>query len=69
MHRFGLRVALDTVVDVLGDVARFGFLTQCSRTHLAAENLFLRKQLARYIERQVKPHRANDATRITLVAL
>jgi transposase InsO family protein len=69
MHRFGLCVGLHTVVEVLGDVARFGFLTLCSRTHLAAENLFLRKQLALYIERQVKPHRANDATRITLVAL
>jgi hypothetical protein len=40
-----------------------------SRAHLAAENLFLRKQLALYLERQVKPRRADDATRITLVAL
>ena len=40
-----------------------------SRAHLAAENLFLRKQLALYLERQVKPHRADDATRIALVAL
>jgi putative transposase len=36
---------------------------------LAAENLFLRKQLALYLERQVKPRRADDATRIALVAL
>jgi putative transposase len=36
---------------------------------LAAENLFLRKQLALYLERQVKPRRADDATRITIVAL
>jgi hypothetical protein len=34
-----------------------------------AENLFLRKQLALYLERQVKPRRADDATRITLVTL
>src|SRR5262245_20787315 len=40
-----------------------------SRAQLAAENLFLRKQLALYDERPVKPRRANDATRITLVAL
>jgi transposase InsO family protein len=40
-----------------------------SRAQLAAENLFLRKQLALYLERQVKPRRADDATRITLVAL
>src|SRR5262249_45708289 len=37
--------------------------------HLAAENLVLRKQLALYVERQAKPRRADDATRITLVAL
>jgi hypothetical protein len=36
---------------------------------LAAENLFLRKQLALYVERQMKPRRADDATRITLVLL
>jgi len=36
---------------------------------LAAENLFLRKQRAQYQERQVKPRRADDATRITLVWL
>jgi len=39
-----------------------------SHSQLAAENLFLRKQLAFYVERQVKPRRA-DATRITFVAL
>jgi len=69
MRRFGLRVALRTVVDVLADIAHFEFLTLHSRTQLAAENLFLRKQLALYLERQVKPCRADDATRITLVAL
>jgi putative transposase len=40
-----------------------------SRSQLAAENLFLRKQLALYREREVKPRRADDATRITLVML
>jgi transposase InsO family protein len=34
-----------------------------------AENLFLRKQLALYQERQVKPRRATDATRLALVWL
>jgi hypothetical protein len=32
-------------------------------------SVFLRKQLALYLERQVKPRRADDATRIALVAL
>jgi hypothetical protein len=36
---------------------------------LAAENLFLRKQLTLYQERQVKPRRATNATRIALVWL
>ena len=36
---------------------------------LAAENLFLRKQLAPYLEREVKPRRVTKATRVTLVVL
>jgi hypothetical protein len=40
-----------------------------SRTALAAENLFLRKQLALYRERQVKPRRADPATRVALALL
>jgi hypothetical protein len=36
---------------------------------LAADNLFLRKQLAPYQERRVKPRRADDATPNTLVML
>jgi hypothetical protein len=40
-----------------------------SRTTLSAENLFLRKQLALYRERQVKPRRASDPLRLTLVLL
>jgi putative transposase len=36
---------------------------------LAAENLFLRKQLALYQERKVKPRRATNATRMALVWL
>jgi putative transposase len=42
-----------------------------SRSHaqLAAENLFLRKQLAYYVERKVRPKRADNALRIVLVVL
>src|SRR5262245_38889990 len=36
---------------------------------LAAENLFLRKQLALYVERKAKPRRATDATGLTVVLL
>src|SRR5215471_4560455 len=50
-----------TVLILLGDSGRF--LGLCVRSHaaLAAENLFLRKQLALYQERHVKPRRATDA--------
>jgi hypothetical protein len=58
-----------TAVRLLVDVLVFVSLGIRSRSRLAAENLFLRKQLALYRERQVKPRRADDATRITLVAL
>jgi len=37
-----------------------------SRPALAAENLFLRKQLALYMERKKTPRRATDAVRFTL---
>ena len=54
---------------VAGDVLRFMSSALRPRAQLAAENLFLRKQLALYLEREVKPRRADDATRIALVAL
>ena len=44
-------------------------LTCSSRTSLAAENLFLRKQLAFYVERTVRPRRLDDAARIALAVL
>ena len=54
---------------VAGDILRFVSSMVRPHVQLAAENLFHRKQLALYLERQVKPQRADDATRITLVAL
>jgi hypothetical protein len=49
------------------DFLRFlGSLFQ-ARSVLAAENLYLRKQLALYQERQVRPRRATDATRLVMV--
>src|SRR6516165_11433267 len=52
-------------------VAAVWYLGLCLRPspRLAAENLFLRKQLALYQERQVKPRRATDAACFTLVWL
>ena len=51
------------------DVGRFLLLCLRPSPTLAAENLFLRKQLALYEERQVKPGRATDATRLVMVWL
>jgi len=57
------------VLALLADILRLVALGLRSHTGLAAENLFLRKQLALYLERQVKPRRVDNATRITLVVL
>jgi putative transposase len=51
------------------DLVRFMGAPLRSRTALAAENRFLRKQLALYRERHVKPRRASDALRLTLAPL
>lgn len=42
-------------LEILFDFLHFLYLGLPSRTSLAAENLFLRKQLAFYQERKVKP--------------
>jgi putative transposase len=58
-----------TLLTLLVDALRYvGFCLRSPAT-LAAENLFLRKQLALYHERNVKPRRAIPATRIALIWL
>jgi hypothetical protein len=54
---FVLCVARDLAVDALG----FAGSSFRSRTALIAENLFLRKQLAFYQERQIRPRRLTNA--------
>src|SRR6516225_582801 len=58
-----------TIFHLLLDLLRLIGAGMQPRCRLAAENLFLRKQLALYLERQVKPRRAKVATRLTLVLL
>src|SRR5262249_46455990 len=60
---------LQTILAVTRDLASLASSTMRSRAQLAAESLFLRKQLALYQERKVKPRRADDATRVVLVGL
>src|SRR5919198_887800 len=58
-----------TLLALLGNTACFWLLCLRPSVALAAENLFLRKQLALYQERHLKPQRAPDATRLSLVWL
>ena len=46
------------------------YLAPCrSRSALAAENLFLRKQLTFFVERKQAPRRTDNATRVTMATL
>jgi putative transposase len=58
-----------TLPMLLVDVLRFFLLCLRPNPTLAAENLFLRKQLVLYQERHVKPRRATNTTRIALIWL
>ena len=64
-----VKLLLVTLTGLLLDLLRYVYLRLRSDKVLAAEILFLRKQLAVYQERQVKPHRIDAATRIALVFL
>jgi putative transposase len=60
---------LRCVFDVFVDVLTFVWLNLRSSSALAAENLFMRKQLGLYVERKKKPRRATDSVRFTLAKL
>jgi hypothetical protein len=51
------------------DAFRWVLLLFRSAGALRSENLFLRRQLALYIERGVPPHRVDAATRVSLALL
>jgi transposase InsO family protein len=58
-----------TLLILLIDAVHFLLLCLRPSPALAAENLFLRKQLALYQERHVKPRRATNTTRMALIWL
>ncbi len=64
-----LQHCLRTAATVLLDLAQFALLAAHSRSTLAAENVFLRKQLALFQKRKVKPRQAADTTRWIMVTL
>src|SRR2546429_10025047 len=69
-HRLHHLMQLTTMLlTLLVDVVRFLRLCLRPPSALAAENLFLRKQLALYQERHIKPRPATNAVRFTLVWL
>jgi hypothetical protein len=57
------------VASVICDGLRWLWLTLRSTSAVEAENLFLRRQLALYVERGVKPRRIDSVTRIALTIL
>ena len=65
--RFILRRFFSIAFGLLQEFLRFGRGLLRSQTALAAENLFLRKQLALYQERTSKPRRLNDSARLSLL--
>jgi len=57
------------LIDLVADMLRWLRLAFRSSQSIQAENLFLRRQLALYIERGAKPRRIDAATRIALTVL
>jgi putative transposase len=51
------------------DGLRWLWLTMRSTSAVEAQNLFLRRQLALYVERGIKPRRIDSVTRIALTIL
>jgi len=49
-------------LNVLADLFRFLVLNLRSKSSLAAENLFLRKQLGFYQERKIRPRRTANSS-------
>jgi putative transposase len=60
---------ISILFDLAQDAPQFLLLGTRSSAAVKAENIFPRKQLALYLEREVKPCRATDATRLSMVLL
>src|SRR6266581_6195896 len=60
---------LEILFQVVAETLRWCRLTLRSSRSIKAENLFLRRQLAPYVERGVKPQRIDPLTRIALTLL
>ena len=62
-------LVVEALIHVVGDMLRWlGFVFRSTQS-IQAENLFLRRQLALYIERGDKPRRIDPVTRVSLALL
>ena len=70
-HRLasGIQRLVQTLVVLAATVLQYIVIRHRPSGRLAAENFFLRKQLALFQEREIKPRRADNATRGALVWL
>ena len=59
----------EILISLIAVLFRWLRLSVQSNRSIRAENLFLRRQLALYVERGVKPRRIDYATRIALALL
>jgi putative transposase len=59
----------EILIQLIGETLRWFRLAFRSTQSIKAENLFLRRQLALYVERGVKPRRVDPVTRILLAFL
>jgi hypothetical protein len=57
------------LVQLAADAVRWGGLLLRSQRSIEAENLFLRRQLALYVERGIEPRRIDSVTRVALAFL
>src|SRR5260370_36979066 len=57
------------LVQLAADAVRWGGLLLRSQRWIEAENLFLRRQLALYVERGIEPRRIDSVTRVALAFL
>jgi hypothetical protein len=64
-----LRRLVSILLDLAQDALPFLLLGTRSSAAFKAENIFLRKQLALYLEREAKPRRATGATRLSTCQL
>lgn len=60
---------LQVIVRLLADLVGLIALSVKPRQSLEAENLFLRRELALYVERGIRPGRVDAATRLSLALL